>query len=189
MAMLTENPIAIAVAGALAATLAAVVFLARRTPGPLIALIAIAAITATMLIVERVVVTDREAVEASLEEVLAAIEANNVERVLAWIDPASARVRADVEALMPIVKVKTANAAAVDVDISTPQNANCEFRAYLQGVHGSSGVPLIYVNQRVDLHWVKRADRWLISSYIAYYEDQPINAVLSARGNRPVSGQ
>ena len=49
-----------------------------------------------------------------------------------------------------------------------------------------SGTPIGYINQRVDLHWVKRGDRWLIDDYTAYFDEQPIDAVGSAAGNRPV---
>jgi hypothetical protein len=56
----------------------------------------------------------------------------------------------------------------------------------LQGVHGSSGTPLAYVNQRVDVTWVKRGDQWVIGGYQAFYDDRPIDAVSSARGNRAV---
>ena len=194
MALITENPIAIAVVGGLAATLAAVVFLARRTSGALVALAAIVAITILLLVVERVVVTDREAVEASVEEVFDAVERNDLPGVLAWIDPAAAGVRADAEALMPFVKMSTANAAAVSLEGMDGKNgkatsALCRLRAYLNGVHGSSGMSLLYVNQRVDIKWVKRGKRWLISGYTAYYDDQPIDAVGSARGNRPVPGR
>ena len=43
-----------------------------------------------------------------------------------------------------------------------------------------------YFNQQVDIHWVKRGDRWLMDGYTAYYDGQPIDAVESAAGNRPV---
>jgi hypothetical protein len=184
--MILENPVALAVAGVLAATVALVVFLSRRSTGPLVALAAVIVLTLTLLLVERLVVTDREAVENGVEEVVAAIEANDLPGVLAWIDPAAAGVKADVEALMPMIKVSNANAAGVRVDVAStnPATAKAEFRAYLQGVHSSSGMSLYYVNQHVDLNWVKRGDRWLIDDYTAYYDEQPIDAVGSARGNR-----
>jgi hypothetical protein len=189
MAILLENPVAIVVAGGVAATLALVVFLSRRSLGPLIALAAIFGLTLLLLVVERVVVTDREAIEDSVEEVLAAIEANNVQGVLANIDPAAAGVRSDVEALMPQIKVISANAGGILVEVqvaATAPTATSQFRAFLQGTHGSSGMSVAYINQRVDIEWVKRGDRWLISDYTAYYDNRPIDAVSSARGNRPV---
>jgi hypothetical protein len=190
--VLLENPVAIAVLGGVFATVALVIFLSRRSLGSAVALGAILALTLVLLAVERLVVTDREAVEQGVDAVLAAIEANDLPAVLAWIDPSAARVRADAEALMPLVKVSNANAAATEVEVASPGSpptATAQFRAYLQGVHGSSGMSLLYVNQRVDLEWVKQGDRWLISDYKAYYDNEPIDAIGSARGNRPVPGR
>jgi ketosteroid isomerase-like protein len=186
MTVLLENPVVIAVVGGLLATMAAVVFLSRRNLESLVALVAVVAVTLLLLVVERFVVTDREAVEYALEDMLAAIEANDTPGVLAWIDPTATGVRDDVQTLMPMVKVKVANAGAVDVEVTAPGAADCNFQAYLQGTHGSSGSPLAYINQRVNLNWVKQGDRWLVKSYAAYYDGDPINAVNSARGNRAV---
>lgn len=193
MSLLIENPVAIAVVGAVAATCALVMFLARRNLSSLAALVGIMALTVLLLAVEKFVVTDREAVEVGLEQVLAAVEENDLPGVLEWIDSAAVvNVKADAEALMPLVKVTAANASAVTVEVNeaaNPPTATCEFRAYLNGTHGSSGAPLLYVNQKVLIGWVKRGDRWLIDNYQAFYDDQPIDAVGSARGNRPMPGR
>jgi hypothetical protein len=184
---LLENPIAIAVVGALLATVALVVFLSRRTTGPLAALIGILAATGLLLLLERWVVTDREAVEYALADMLTAIEANDLPAATAFADSAEPGIKSDMEALMPQVKVQTANAGAVAVETNphaNPPTATSHFQAYLHGTHGSSGQPLAYINQRVDIEWVKRGERWLVSGYTAYYDGQPIDAVSSARGNR-----
>jgi hypothetical protein len=186
---LLENPIAIAVIGGLLTTVALVVFLARQTGRSLAALGGVIAVTALLLLVERWVVTDREAVEYALADMLAAIEANDVPAASAFVDSAAPGIKSDMEAIMPLVKVNNANAAAVVVETNpnaSPPTATSRFQAYLHGTHGSSGQPLAYINQRVDIEWVKRGDRWLVSGYTAYYDGQPIDAVSSARGNRPV---
>jgi hypothetical protein len=192
MTVFIENPVAIAVFGALAATFALVVYLARRNFGSLVAIAGVAALTLLMLVVEKLVVTDREAVEAAVVEVFDAIESNDLPGVLEWIDPAAANVKADAESLMPEVKVSMANAAAIEVEVNDdadPPTAKSQCRAYLNGVHGSSGMAMPYMNQRVDLNWVKRGNQWRITGYQAYYDDQPIDAVGSARGNRVVPGR
>jgi hypothetical protein len=190
MLIFLENPVAIAVLGALAATLAVVVYLAKKNLGSLVALGVVAVLTLLMLVVEKLVVTDREAVEAAVVQVMDAIEQNNLPGVLEFVDPAAKSVVTDAETLMPMVKVKTANASGIDVEINdatSPPQATSTFRAYLDGVHGSSGMRLAYFNQRVDLFWVKQGNRWLIDRYMAYFDNQPIDAVGSARGNRAVT--
>src|SRR5690606_38542231 len=152
----------------------------------------VAVLTLLMLVVEKLVVTDREAVEAAVVEVFDAIEANDLPGVVEWIDPAAANVKADAGRLMPEGKVSAADAAASEVEINDaadPPTAKSQCRAYLNGVHVSSGMAMPYMNQRVDLNWVKRGNHWRITGYQAYYDDQPIDAVGSARGNRPVPGR
>jgi hypothetical protein len=193
MSVLVENPLAIAVGGGVLATLALVVFLARRSLASLLTLGGILAATVLLILIEQLVLTDQEQVEIGLASVLAAVEANNMPAVLNWIDPAAVSVRADVQALMPLVKVDKARSMG-DLEITVDQSGNApsamsRFRAFLDGVHGSSGMRVAYFNQQVDLQWIKRGNRWLIDAYTAYYDDQPIDAVGSARGNRPVPGR
>jgi hypothetical protein len=146
-------------------------------------------ITAGLILAERLVVTDREQIETATHGLADAIQANSVTGVLAYIDPAAAKIRGDVEALMPQVKWSLANAGSlevtVDADADTP-TATSRFRAFLQGVHSRSSMPVAYLNQRVDMQWVKQGDRWLMEGYTAYYDDQPIDAASSAAANRPV---
>jgi hypothetical protein len=190
MTWLTENPLPIAVIGALLAAFAAIVFSARRNLGSLIALAGVAAATLLLLGVERLIVTDREHVETALGDLMAAIEANDVPGALAVIDPAAADMRADAQALMPAVKVDKARATSVEVELpeqTQPLTATARFRGILQGLHPQSGTPVAYVNQRVDVGWVKRDGRWLANGYTAYFDGKPIDAVGSARSNRPVT--
>lgn len=190
MTTLLENPVAIVAIGALAATVAMVVFLARRSLESLITLVGIVLATLLALAVERFVVTDREQVQSGVAAMLEAIEANDLQGVLAWIDPAAKTMRADASALMPQIKVEKARALGkveVTVDLAKqPPTARCTFRAFLQGVHTKSGMQVAYFNQQVDIDWVKRGDTWLMDGYTAYYDGKPINAVKSAAGNRPV---
>ncbi len=190
MNVLLENPIAIGAVGALLATVALVVFLAKRSLASLVTLAGVVLMTLLGLSVERLVVTDREAVENTLAAVLEAVEANNVQGVLARIDPAAKQIRADAGALMPQIKVEKARSLGkVEVHVGAakqPPDAACTFRAFLQGVHTKSGMQVAYFNQQVDIHWVKRGDDWLMDGYTAYYDGKPIDAVQSAAGNRPV---
>jgi hypothetical protein len=190
MNVLLENALAIAAVGSLAAVLALVVFLSRRDAASLAALAAAAGLTLALLALEGWVKTDREQVEAAIGEVLEALEANDVAGVLQHIDPAAVRLRADVEALMPEIKVRQANSIGrveVTVDDSPePPRADARILAFLDGVHQRSGMRVAYFKQRVDLVWVKRDGRWLVADYTAYYDGQPIDAASSAAGNRPV---
>jgi hypothetical protein len=69
---------------------------------------------------------------------------------------------------------------------SDPPTASSQFRAFMQGIHGRTGMQVAYINQQVDMTWVRRDGRWLMESYTAYYDGQPIDATGSAAANRPV---
>lgn len=190
MTFFTENGLAIAVIGGLATTLTLVFFMARRTGGSLGALAAAVAATIVLLAIEWFVQTDREQVAAAVHDIYAAVDRNDVEGVLALVDPSAAQIRADVQALMPSVKVESAGSGRnIEVKLeesTTPMTAMSSSRAFLNGIHVSSGQPVPYVNQRVDMEWAKSGDRWLLKGYTAYFDGKPIDAVNSARTNRPV---
>lgn len=191
MSLFTESPLAIVVGGGVAATFALIVFLARRTPGALAGLGGVIALTLALLAVERWTVTDRELIDGALHATLAAVEANDPPGVMSRIDPAAVTVRSDAQSLMPMLKVIKARALGeVEIEINaaaSPPTARSRFHAFLEGVHSSSGMPIGYINQRVDIDWIKRGDQWLVQGYTAYFDDQPIDAVGSARSKRPVS--
>jgi hypothetical protein len=108
MTFFVENGLAIAVAGGLAITLTLVFFMARRTGGSLSALAAAVAATIVLLAIERFVQTDREQVASAVHNIYAAIDQNDVNGVLTLVDPSATQIRADVQALMPMVKVESA---------------------------------------------------------------------------------
>jgi hypothetical protein len=190
MSFFIENGLAIAVIGGLATTLALVFFMARRTGGSLGGLAAAVGATLVLLAIEWFVQSDREQIESAAERVYGAVEANDVNDVLAVIDPAATTMRSDVQTLMPLMKVekaRTLGTMKITIDDTTnPPTAVSSSKAYLDGVHGKSGARVAYFNQQVDLKWVKRGDQWLLDGYTPYYEGKPIDAVNSARTNRAV---
>jgi hypothetical protein len=190
MSFFIENGLAIAVIGGLATTLALVFFMARRTGGSLGGLAAAVGATLVLLAIERFVESDREQVETAVEQIYGAIEENNVNGVLALVDPNATAIRSDVQTLMPLVKVEKANSSrTIEVEIdetASPLTAGSSSRAFLDGIHVPSGARIPYLNQQVDLQWVKRGDQWFLTGYTAYYDGKPIDAVSSARSNRAV---
>jgi len=192
MTFFTENGLAIAVIGGLATTLTLVFFMARRTGGSLGAFAAAVAATIVLLAIEWFVQTDREQVASAVHNIYAAVDQNDVDGVLALIDttPGDAQLRADVQALMPSVKVESAGSGRnIEVTLNesaTPMTATTTSRAFLNGTHVQTGHPVPYVNQRVDMEWVKSGEHWLLKGYTAYFDGKPIDAVNSARTNRPV---
>jgi hypothetical protein len=165
---LFENPVAIWCGGAVLLTLAIVVHLQMRTRASLLAIAVIVLLTAALLIAERLIVTPREEVQQTLDQLAARIEANDLPGVLTFIVPASKAVRADAESLMPLV---TVNRAAI---VSTPEitvnmdgqpaTADVSCQGLVDVTVKQNGMQGPYLD-RVKIHFVRSGNRWLIESY------------------------
>ena len=192
MDILLENPIPIIAVGGLCTLTAGIICYSRRTLASLSALLLVLLATLAFLAVERMIVTDREQIETGVYAVMDAIEQNDNVGVLQWVDPvAGALVRADAEVLMPMMNIETANAAGtvvITLEGDDPQVGVARFRGFLNGSLKSGGARVAFFDD-VEVHWRKVSDDWRIVSYVVYWNGQPINAVDSALGNRPIRGQ
>lgn len=184
MTTLLENPLPIYAVGAILLTLAALAAAARRNLGAMIAFAAILIGTIGLLMAEHFVVTDRERVEQALADIVAAIEQNDAQGVVAEIDPQSPEIAGDAETLMSLVRVKQAGYSALKIDVDG-NLATARFRGVLSGTTRKGGAPLGFYDE-VEVTWVRRGDAWKLNGYTAFHDGQPINAVNSARSRRPV---
>lgn len=188
MNFLLENPLPIYAVGAVLATICGLVFLARRNLPSLFALIGVVGLTLLLVLVERMVVTEHEQVETTLQQLMANLEAGAVPAVLALIDPEAAQMRADIEVLMPQADIEDTGATAVRIEVDTdaePLTATSYFRGRVDGIHRSSGMRLFFFDE-VEISWVKRGDAWLAEAYAVQLKGKRINPVESMRDNRPV---
>lgn len=188
MDTLLENPVPIFSVGAVLATFFGMVFLARRSLLPLVGLGAVVLFTSLLLITEMLIVTPREQVEVAIDDILDAIESNDVNGVLAMVDPSATQVRSDVETLMPMVKVEDTGATAVQIECEgrEPTEALSTFKGRVRGVHAKSGIAVFYFD-KVELHWTRSKGEWLLDDFTAYWKGKPLNAVSSLRGTQPAA--
>ena len=170
------------------ATFFGLVFLARRSLLPLVGLGAVVLFTSLLLVTEMLIVTPREQVEVAIDDILDAIEANDVKGVLALVDPSATQVRTDVETLMPMVKVDDTGATAVKIECEgrEPTEATSTFQGRVRGVHAKSGIAVFYFD-KVELHWTRSKGVWLLDDFTAYWKGKPLNAVSSLRGSQPAA--
>jgi hypothetical protein len=104
---LAENSLPIWMGGAVAFTMALVVYLQTRSNAALFSMVAVVALVATLLVTEWLIETPREAVERTLYELANMVERNDVPGTLAYMTP-DATVRKDVATLMPLVNIERA---------------------------------------------------------------------------------
>lgn len=168
MTWLMENPAAI-VAGGVLVELALAIALIRSGRGLFLLLMLGAGVLAAALLgIERLVVTDSEAVRDTLDQTAAALVTNDPDNVLAFVDPGAQEVRRQVKTILPQFVFDEARIAG-DVQLTfhrqaKPPGVTAEFRGYFRAHDrrgGTFGHDQALERLRVELR--KIDGRWLIT--------------------------
>lgn len=181
---LAENSLPIWMLGAIALTMAAIVYFQTRSRGALYGVVGVIAVTALILLVNRLIETPREAVERRLYELAATVEANDVAGTLKFLTPtASADLRSDVETLMPQVRIERARVIGTpQTELNATQDrAMIHCRGIILAVRRQDGMKS-GGDDRLFLQWVRQGDRWLLESYTS--QENLNRAVRSHRSDR-----
>jgi hypothetical protein len=160
---LAENSLPIWMAAAIGLTMALVVFLQTRSNGALGAMVAIVLVAAALLAAERMIETPREALERTLYELAAAVEANDVPAVLSYI-VRNAVVRREVEELMPLVSIERARilgAPRIEID---PGGAVAICRGIIVATVKQTGIKGGGEDE-LSIAFVYQDGRWLLQDY------------------------
>jgi hypothetical protein len=180
MNWLAENALAIVILGAIALTMALIVYTQTRSNGSLFAVVGVVLVTLALLVANRLIETPREAVERTLYSLAETIEADDVEGALAYLAPtADAELRKDVQTLMPQVKIELARVVGTPETTMNPdgETALVTCRGLVQAIDRRDGMKGA-VEDRLTLMWVRDGDRWLLENYASEKN------LSRARGNR-----
>jgi hypothetical protein len=170
MNWLAENALVIWAIGAVALTMALVVYTQTRSQGSLLAIVLVVVVTGALLILENALESPREAVARTLDEIAVAVRTNDMPRVLSYIDPAAAQLRKEIETAMPLATIE--RAAIVGEPMITvgpngdPTQARVECRAFVQGALKNSGMKGGQMANCI-VTLTKQGDRWMVTEYAA----------------------
>jgi hypothetical protein len=169
MTWLAENTLTICMIGAVALAMALFVWFQTRTNGALYGVLGVILLTAVLALTSWLIETPREAVERSLYELAATVEANDVKGALSYLAPkADAELRKDVETLMPLVKIERARVIGTpEIVMEGGTNANSatvKCRGVVLAVNKKDGMKG-GAEDHVVFKWVLRDNRWLVESY------------------------
>ncbi|MEX2174399.1 MAG: hypothetical protein WD872_08555 [Pirellulaceae bacterium] len=171
MTWLFDQPIYIVLLGVLLAVLVGGAWTASGRKEFLYGLVGVAALTVALLVVERFVVTDNEAIRKTLVEIARAVQSNNLRRLVEHIDPKSTSVVQEAEAEMPnysFTECRVTKIHKVDIDAaSEPRSAVVEFNVVAAGTFSADGMKLTQrVPRWVRLQLVRSAEgEWLVQNY------------------------
>ncbi len=169
MNWLAENTLTICMIGAVALAMAAFVFSQMRTSGALYGVLGIILLTAILVLTSWLIETPREAVERSLYDLAATVEANDVRGALSYLSPTAApELRSDIETLMPLVRIERARIIGTpEIEMqgtSDSMSAIVQCRGVILAVNKQDGMKG-GADDQLKLRWIRRGDRWLIDSY------------------------
>ena len=144
MSWLAENALMIWAIGALALTMALVVYFQTGTRQARYGVLAVVLLTALLLILESVLETPSEAVARTIEEIMTEARDNDMPGVMSYISPSAAGLRKEVETAMPQVTIETANIVGtpvINVDMSrAPHEATVTARGFVHATVKRSGM-------------------------------------------------
>lgn len=164
----TENPTPLLVTGGMMLMLLLVFFLKSGRFVLFWPMGAVAVFMGITVLVDRLVVTDRERVQNAIYDAAAAGEKNNLEGVLAIISPSAARVREEARRWIGQAKLEEVTIGNLQVTLDRtkqPQTAVAEFWVRAQG-EARTGTT-IYHNYvgRLRVEFQQEGERWLVTDY------------------------
>ncbi|MDX1945479.1 MAG: hypothetical protein SFU86_08720 [Pirellulaceae bacterium] len=171
MNWLFDQPIYIALGGIVFGFLAGVLWSSTGSKAWLAALGVVIAITAGLLITERLVVTDREAIRQTLAEIARDVQSNDVAKVVRHIAPDRPDMAIRARTEMPnyrFTECRVTKVHGIDVnERANPRTALVEFNVVVAGSFRQGGMEASGNYPRwVRLHLVKdKAGQWLVYDY------------------------
>jgi hypothetical protein len=168
MSWLVESPWPALVVGVVVEAMLAIALVRTGLMKIVGAMVAVLIVTLLLVVLERVVVTEYEEVEAALDAASAAIEANDLDRVVSFIAPQQPQLKQYAERAMrqfAFSEVRVGNDLKVQVNpLTSPRSAKAQFSVKVAGKARKSGlVGTQLVPVELTLH--KIDGRWYVTEY------------------------
>jgi hypothetical protein len=168
MVILLESPWPILFIGIVVEAVLAVGLMQTGRGKYLVAMIGVAVVVVIGLVVERLVVTDREAVERTLDAAVVAVRKNDIDGVLNCILPSAKEPREESRWLLSLVDVEEGHISDLEIKINrltSPPTAEAKFLAVGKGRDRKGEFPYQGFAQRVVVQLQLQGDRWLVTGY------------------------
>jgi len=175
MSWLLDRPVYVVILGVLLCLPIFIAWVMTGRKEVLYALLAACVVLAALLMVERVVVTDREAIEATLPRITRDVEANDHQAVLNHINSGAPELKGKVQKELPnyvFTECRITSQPNIEIDAkANPRKAKVTFLAAAAGEfkYGGDSYPATKeqpIRRRIILFMKKEADgRWTVEDY------------------------
>jgi hypothetical protein len=171
---LLESAMPVLFGGVVVEAILAVVFFNDRRVIWLLPMIGVALLILLGIVVERVVVTPREEVEATIDEVADSLAANDIQRALGHISPTATQTRSRAEWGLDRFEVSKTKITGLTININeltSPPTATAEFKGFITIARDKKGeIPSRTYVVAFTAEFERHGDRWLIAEHT---EDTP----------------
>jgi hypothetical protein len=169
MMWLMESPLAILGVGV---AVLAVLFVALQQTGKkgiLLAMLITTLLFAGLLVLERSVVTDRESVEATLQEIAGALETNDIDLVVSHISESAPEITSDAKRYLRMgtiqeVKIKKIHSVELRME-NPPPVASVDFNVLIVAEDRSGALGTRRVPKRLKVVFCQEGGAWRVSKY------------------------
>jgi hypothetical protein len=170
---LFEKPLLIGLLGGIAAAVLGLIWLQTARREVLWVLIVVIAITGAGVVAGRLIITDREAVQTTLEDIARAVERDTIEDVLPFIHPDAQSVRQQAESELPRyeffeVKIKSNLDITFD-NAEEPSEAVAKFNVLVIGSERNGLFKDRRVPRYCTVYFRKHQGQWRVVAY--HHED------------------
>jgi hypothetical protein len=168
MTYFTENSLWMIFVGiAVEAVLGAILF--RTGRGALLwAMIGTALLVVIGVTVEKLIVTEREEVKYTLDDISSALDANDLDRVLTFISPADKKSRSDAAWALRRIEIRGTTILGLEVTVhqlTSPHTAEARFRGIIRYSDRKKEIPYESYAADFSVTFRKEGKRWIVTGY------------------------
>jgi hypothetical protein len=165
----TENPLPILIGGGVVLLVLLVMLLKTGRGVILTAMLGVAIVMGLAVLIDRLVITDREKIANVIYEGAAAAQRNDLDAIVNLISPSATDVRTEARRWVGQARLEEVTVTAMDVTLdraTNPPTGVARFRVFARGqiVDRSGTLPGTYLGI-LTVHFRREGDRWLVTGY------------------------
>lgn len=165
-----ESPVTIGVVGLIFTLMALITWMKGGYKGALVVALIAVILTILLIALSINVKTDREQIQQTLTDVAAAVQQNDVAKVLTYVHPSATAGVTRVKSELPsfrFTEARITGVKSITVDkTSTPQSAIAEFNVAVSVA--SQGTTASGIRRFVRCYFLHRDGKWLVNDYQHY---------------------
>ena len=165
---LFEDPTLLIIGGAIVELFFLITLIQTGRAAVIGGIVLVAAIVGAGWAVEWLVVTDREAVEARLNDTARALEHNDLNEVLSHVATDATEVRERLSAILPSANIEQAKIRDLEIQVQAntdPKTARAQLRGIIHGRDRAGQMPHDTFMRRFSVRLRQEQDKWVITDY------------------------